>query len=643
MDEVYTRLMSDRDYYDIAKFVEELYLMECDLIILMARKFFTLFLAFQELNRKKYKELGIEYDNKKKIITNVSLPLYEEAIKKGDYKSIVIADDIIIHGRSVSDIYERLKTLNSKSDVYIWSYLRNDEEKIFYDKIIDRFKARYLVESDYWKMISTKIVDSFYISGRPYISYLPYFMIKGSWKDLLEKLAPQDCYQISNEVMRYHSVEGLLYTGKEIDLFRKQEYCKICGVRHYNYKKISKIVAIPYFCMDVISNDTFFDLSNTLRNNEFSKEYLKLVAVNNGADNMRLVEIEYSLSYWMAMLMIDRLSICVDEWNYDVEEYSFLPEFISHDCCNESEIHEKLDKLNNGIKRAIARPECLTDNKDIALLVGRYRALREKYKEIYAKWNELNSWNDEKFPLQKRFLEELLFVNGKIDEKRLRSQEKVAKKAGTDSPDFQDVLKELRDGNGTEHGKWLLAGQNKQKRLLGIPMTYLLQDMGEFFMETEKGKDSLESYEYQTFANVLTITDSGKGSVMARIVKNRQASDLGYHESLLHAGEQNYVFFDNTYFPYMYALYLIEQSVSVEHEKRIKNIFIIKFSDYLKRHSIYYDREELQQLAETEISSQYGKYLQYVYFRYKDNIVVQDAIDMALLAIAAINENGIYY
>lgn len=47
MDEVYTRLMSDRDYYDIAKFVEELYLMECDLIILMARKFFTLFWPFR--------------------------------------------------------------------------------------------------------------------------------------------------------------------------------------------------------------------------------------------------------------------------------------------------------------------------------------------------------------------------------------------------------------------------------------------------------------------------------------------------------------------------------------------------------------------------------------------------------------------
>lgn len=97
---IQTKLPKER-YLDICDFVEKLYLADCDLLILMARKFYNLFCEFHELNIQKYEKLNIPYSHDKKIVTNRALPVLEKDIKEGRYKKIIIADDIIIHGRSV--------------------------------------------------------------------------------------------------------------------------------------------------------------------------------------------------------------------------------------------------------------------------------------------------------------------------------------------------------------------------------------------------------------------------------------------------------------------------------------------------------------------------------------------------------------
>lgn len=581
-------------YIDICNFVEELYLMEYDILILMARKFFNLFCVFHYINCQKYKCLGIPYQHERKIITNRAIPLIADDLKNNRLKSIVVADDIIIHGRSIREIYDELIRLNPEADVLLTSYVRNDEDTTAYQDIKEKISTRYLMKMNEWRELSDEIVNIFYLTGRPYISYLPYFTVDMGWEELKEKLDDAAVFSITNSDMQRHKTDAFMYAGKELELFQQLEYCKVCAIRFYYYSEMDEIIAIPYFCMEAVDGKALNKISDYVRKNYLKREYLELTKRNAGADEMRPMELEYALSAWMSMYFFDLLSIKVREWHKDIEDYNFFEQILAEEMLHEQEVIEIISRIGENVKENCVVQSVLND--EIKILIGRFKDLKTSYKENYSKWRKTAPW--QKLSYEQRFVDNYLTINGRLDEERCKAKEKKI----------------------------------ENKRLYGIPVTYMLEDMTEYLYELYEKKQSKDVYLKRAFAAILRSIDSGRGTIIPKVVES--GSKSMYSESVIYAGEQNYKFYDNTNFPIMYGLYLIEQKsrrgdTSVRLADR-KSKLVNSFVEYLDRERVFYIKEEMLQISQENISDGYGKFLQNSYKKYAKDPLLDQAVTMAI-------------
>ena len=109
--------ISREKYRDIIRYVKKVYLADYQLKVLMARKFSNMFfallpLALCENGSNLTYEFGKVFADRDKpvIISDRALILLKEQIKSGKYKKILLADDIIIHGRTLDKIYRLIQS-----------------------------------------------------------------------------------------------------------------------------------------------------------------------------------------------------------------------------------------------------------------------------------------------------------------------------------------------------------------------------------------------------------------------------------------------------------------------------------------------------------------------------------------------------
>lgn len=592
--EVLQKNLSGRRVRDICDFVENLYLLDYDLMILMARKFFNLFCVFHELNCKKYQRMKIPYlQENKKIVTDRALPLLKSKIGK-EYKKIVIADDIIIYGRSIKRVYDEIEQVCPDIDIYLTCYMMNHvdaqlqgSESILRSKV----QYRYLAESDEWKMLSDEIVQIFYLSGRPYISYLPYYTLKGDWSRQTGGFDDDQVFHISSDDMKHYGIKSFMYTGSELEIFRRLPFVKTCCLRFYYYKPIDKTVVIPYCSANVLEDTYLEELSDYIRKRYFTRDYRMLLKENSNGHSMRVMELEYTLSVWMAMFFFATRQVENYDWKRDIEIYNFVTEILPE---NELQVGEIENAVNELMK---------FDYKEVAPKTQAYdKVLEENFEELKKKYlRKANLWkkktcNEVYESYIQRFLENYLKLNGDIDDKEVK---KVSQ-----NKDF-----------------------DKRGRHYGLPISYILNSIKEDYEKW--GETTPEKCEKKCYAAILCAADSGKGTIVTRYLQ-----DKGISESLIYAGEQNYKFYENTNFPFLYGLYIIEQEGKRDIMRK-KRIFRMRFLQYLKANHIFYRWEETQQIIRLEIGQLYGQFLMNSYDKHmKDSRAekasLKKAVTMAL-------------
>lgn len=587
--------LSEDVYFDLCKFIEELYLSEYDILILMARKFFNLFCIFHKLNCDKYERMGIPYKNEGKIITNRALPLFETDIKSGKYRKIVIADDIIIHGRTIREVYKDLLKLYPNIEVTFASYMRNEDEGIAYNEIGSLIKSRHIVRTEKWREMSDEIVKTFYISGRPYISYLPFFTLDISWEKLKEKIAPDQCLSLASSDMRLYGIDAFLYTGEELNRFNCLKSCDICSLRFYHYSLVDKVLAVPYYNMDVVEISILTIISDFVRNNYLEVKYSELVRNNDGAEEMRAMELEYVLSTWMAIDFFGQTGIPVKEWHRDIEMYNFYEKLLPDEMPDHQQILETAKRLQElGKSIEIVRPASNNGS-----LEQKYRELQDKYKKYYEKWMKLNNWllqdMDKNTSFLQRFAENHLAINGDLDEKNWET------------------------------------GEEKSKRLYGVSLSKMIDDLAGFFHKLTYKDISHERCKQIVFETIIMSVDSGMGTIVKRVNK---IAGKKYYESVLYAGEQNYKFYENTNLPVMYGLYLVEKKMPGQSKESIsdkKQKFIQEAEKYMIENNYFYIEEEMQYLAKKhDLRKEYGVFLQHSIYKYSQNPVLEKMIHIAL-------------
>lgn len=578
------RYLPQEQINDICDFMEELYLMEYDLLILMARKFFNFFFIFHELNCEKYTKMGIPFRHGRKIITNYAIPVLKPDIQKGDYSKIIIADDIIIHGRTISDLYEQLVRIVPKgTEILLKSYGRKKEESTFLEPLEDKIQVRYYLEEEKRKALSDQIVRTFYMSGRPYVAYVPCFHIALPHSQIIDawKTEGEEFYDISSLDMRNMNLYAYSYAGRELKRFRELPVCDVCCIRIYFYEDIKRTILIPYMHLNAMDDEQVEELSRLLRTLGLREEYLKKVESIQGEYEFRVREAEYCISSWMAMFFLQKTGIRLLEWDKQIETYNFSEWLLEEDVPAEKEIEEKLLALEDFFLKQKKVEDFTPDSRE---LESRYHEVVKDYlKNVRDAEGEL-PWNDgENVEEVQGLIERLLQCNGQLDEKRFLEQ---------------------------KPGK---------KRLLGYPLSFLIHDIGK----------KMEISPNRVFAACLMACDSGEGTIVKRTIINQEGKSCT--ESVIHAGEQNYKFYENMNFPILYGFYELEQRalrkgtlyLLGEWKKRLLGEYI----EYMRKNRIFFIEEEVRGLSTVLLGEQYGEYILNSFKKYRNNVCLKYILD----------------
>lgn len=582
--------VAGRDFFeDICDFIEEVFTMEADLIILMARKFYCLYNIFQEINHIRFCNLGISYCGKAKVITDRAYPLFAKDIQDGVYKDIVIVDDIVLHGRTVGILYEKIKTI-CKGTVKVFSLIRNNE-KLLYEELERSLCAWYVYGKYEWTKATDDIVRIFYCAGQPYICSVPCFEVKQEeGKELFNVINEEACYNITNEDMEYLEITAKAYDCDQYISSKLKGICKNAFVRVYHYKHLEKYVIVPYVLLLPCEQKTLSRILIFL-NCFFSTEYQTLRRKAFGANNygngegeLMCREIEYVCSFFLGLEFMRKYNIHGVS-DVQLEKYNFGTNIIN----------EKFRNGENGLSDLLEDKEILEVEKDSD---NYWMYLPEESKELWKFFDEIakeyvetivndkKDWLGREFNLARDVIGRVLARNGKMDDENC-GEKKVKNSSQT---------------------------KEERERLLGLPVERILSGSQ---LKAGLRKEELLSA-------IVSAVDYGKGTIQHKHVKDEKNNY--YLMPFLYAGEQNYKYYESRNFPALYAMYLLEKSVKSADLKGKKDEFMIKYIEYMDREGIFYLKTEMEEFEELNVRKDYGRYIAHSAYKYRNNKNLQYAI-----------------
>ncbi len=562
-------------YDDLCGFVEEIFTMDVDLVILMARKFFCLYVIFHQFNCEKYQEMGIPYKGKAKIITDRAYPLLKKDIQNGTYKRVAIVDDVILYGRTINALYQEIKKF-SAYPVQVVSYIRNKDK--LQDSELDQVVRTWYRHSKYdWTRVTDDIVRIFYCTGQPYISSVPDFELYRMDEGALYNQIQEKEYAIDNEDMAYMGIKAAAYNLFEWLAPGIQEICESAFVRVYYYSHLSKYVILPYMILRpgrVEQLEESFDFSPY-----YSKEYCDLRnGLSDGGEELKCRETEYLLSLSLGSMFLEKYNLKSDcKLNKNIEIYNFGYELLK-DPWQECSI-QLSDIVKGSRQPADSYWDCLPEES--RHLWDVFTALTDEYKTGCVQGKK--DWLEKKFNLARDVIGRVLARNGKMDD------DKCAKK---------------KDSTETV-----------QKRLLGLPLDKILLKSRELGVARE-----------DLMAAIFCAVDYGKGTLIHRMISN---GDKCYVVPFLYAGEQNYKYYESRNFPALYAMYLIEFHAGTEDVQEKKERFMKQYKQYMDENNIFYLETEMDEYLQLEVLEKYGRFAAHSACKYKGNKHLQFAISCA--------------
>ena len=119
-------------------------------------------------------------------------------------------------------------------------------------------------------------------------------------------------------------------------------------------------------------------------------------------------------------------------------------------------------------------------------------------------------------------------------------------------------------------------------------------------------KSKLGKYGDDWVRALLYAIDFGKGSILSSIMR---IGEKNYYVSMLHEGEQNYKYLENTYFSFLYGLYRIEYiSGKQRNEGRIKDRkkkFVDAMLQYWKENELFYLNDDISKMEEMCVGAKF--------------------------------------
>lgn len=563
-------------YRDIIRYVKKVYLADYQLKVLMARKFSNMFFALLPLAlRENGSNLTYQFQkafadrDKPVIISDRALILLKEQIKSGKYRKILLADDIIIHGRTLDKIYRLIQSWFEEGgiedyEIKVFAYAESEEGLLKNMKFAGHREVDHVCSTGSWRAISNTIVDIFYLSGTCYTSYVPNLRIEKqseAGRILEQKLKDPKSGFISQTCrdMQENFVDAYVY----VDV-RPPKFALNCNIRIYEYKWLEEYVIVPMVMMKPMEQQTLLNCLQQM-DSIINPEFADLLKQYTDDDITYRIFVYVISAVWGWRFVRDVLDISVENLDYDAQEekINFLCDVLKRASDIGVPVREA-DSVWNAVDvsfEEIKDIETLTKGEtDFEELIELFKKNKIQFEanELYGRRQNM-----------KMLLGKYLYLNGLLDEDRCQNSQDLAEQST--EQDFAS-----------------------SRRLIGFPVFQFVNEMGGLTREL--------------ISAILYAIDFGKGSIVSRKL---QKNGKVYFMSVIHAGEQNYKYYENEYFPFLYGLYHLEYTAEVSGKLgclyQWKEDFMEKYTEYWMSEKHFCLQDDLIKLENMEVKRDYGK------------------------------------
>lgn len=578
-------------YRSLVRYMEAVFLADYDLKVFMARKFSNLFFAMlplveEEEGGRVHEEYKLRFSGKRQpvMISNIALPAWKEKIQKGECKKILLADDIIIHGRSLDEVYRQIKGWFEEKNIKdykidVFAYAESETGLLEGVESLEHRVVQKVCTEGEWRVISDRIVASLYLLGQPYTSYVPNMRIKGDSEfgkyiqGLLSDGAGGFLKQ-ENADMQMYNANTYVYVSPQ-----EHELALSFSVRIYEYVDLYEYVFVPMVMLAPVGLQVL----------EKYLEELK-VLVRDGAYRGNISdEAEGGFSYRLAVYLVSALR----GWKFIRERLQFQGQIPSFDK-REEEVNfasvilkeemeslpmEGMDglwsKLCGTYEPAARTNDVFSGEKDIVELDDKFTATWDNI----GKLGKLDS-----------FFGNFLYVNGQMDEQCCREAE-----------------------------------TGVSQRLLGYPVAKVAERMKEW---NAAG----------WVRAVLNAIDYGKGSIVSKVLE-------GHCFSVIHAGELNNKYYLNGYFPFLYGLNYIESQARREgwaprECKERRKEFLDAYKKYWKGIGRDCFDSDIDEMESMPVSKKFNEVLENMAWNYLDDGASIECIKIAKEIVGAKDKAG---
>lgn len=569
------RRISLEEYRELLGFVEKVYLSEYALKVLLARKCSNLFFALIDLVReedggrvRRLYEQKFTEKNRPLIISDRALCFFRQSIKEGNFPDILIVDDVMIHGKTVAQLYGKIKPLveGKNCNIDIWAYAANNDEVL--QEVLQKAKIDRQCEANERRVITDKIVDIFYLTGRSYTSYVPNDVLNinsvpgKAVEAFLHCPGVKRINNISQEEEDIFSYAWIDSENWKFSVFR--------SVRFYWNKELEKCVVVPMVSLMPVWEDVLSKYGNILK--EFiCEDYYEKVFLACRELSYRMII--YVVSALWGRFFFEKVLGCPvvgDELENPLEEeVNFGKVILNRErvkALKAEQIEEVLDSL-----------EKVYQEVDSATLLGLspdFRILREEAV--------------------------LISKRGGDDEKSVRVMNFL----------HANAEKEERLWEENRHKEAGAAGRLDGYPLCCIPDLFQDQCRREILMQ------------------ILCAIDLGHGSIVAMVYE----TEAGFcYVSLLHSGERNYKYIEMRYFPFLYGLFEIEKEMRKRQQKEdgYKRSFLEKYVKSAGKNCTEYAKEDLNKLCAMNVTKEYKSVLIRDAWSYVNQDALRAGIELA--------------
>ncbi|MDE7476818.1 MAG: hypothetical protein K2M91_02520, partial [Lachnospiraceae bacterium] len=481
------------------------------------------------------------------IISNRALDYYAEDIKNGVYETILIGDDTIRHGKTIFGLYDKISELlsehidDSTVDLCAFAACREDMPK---RDCIKKENIKHYVNLGEYRVISDMVIDILPLSGQPYTSYIPNVALQKE-SSLYQTLT--DAIKSMPECFADDTEQKKLnlYSTVWIDP-ETPDYAMFQSIRFYLYDDLELCTLVPMVSFMPISDESLSEYGKTLKDviNESYYEKVFSDCCELGYRTIIYVVSSLFLRQYIRKNLHYKEALPNLE-NLQEERMNFGEQILNQQKLNQmsiQDISEILENLKMGYRKI---------NTD---------EIQQLDTSVDGLHNEVVKQIPETSPLQTEiFVKKFFSISGDWNEK---------------------IWKEAT-----------LRGDTIPKDSCDYPMIYLSNQL------IRKGRSQHEFY-----MPLLKAIDYGRGAIVAREKKKEGKT---YYLPFLTAGERNYKYKQEKYFPLLYGMLEIEQKAAKKaidsHSPKVSFL-----NRYMKLEELdEKEREEVKVFCDIDITTQY--------------------------------------